>query len=208
MDATLAARLARAVALGTELVRIDQDSNLHRLSRAAWIDGCLRLGRWLALADLQAARERLTVYPNLALQVTMRARLWADRGQDRPALYRLNGDHFPAAYDELQSSGLTLEQLSAVASFMAQELLADTDFGTLDDHADLKRLEQPLLDELRVLDRELAPAVRLVDLIWQRGRPHLKAGEIIVEVSDHTAHRLASTIARVMVADARRLLAA
>ena len=60
----------------------------------------------------------------------------------------------------------------------------------------------PLLAELRRLDALLAKEMLAADLVFRDGLPTIEHGGIQVRMTDATAQRLASTIAK-MVADSK-----
>ena len=166
------ARLARAIAIGAELRKIAGDPALHALSRTAWNRMCGELGGCKDIAAMTVLVEWCRKWPSLWSEITLRAKLWADGHQDRPAIWSgfgPRGDQ--AAYAERLAGELTLEQCSAVAAFLCAEMRDQSAFGTLSDWSDLDALTGPRLRELVELDRELAATVRLADIEWDGSAP-------------------------------------
>lgn len=196
---TVAQALARAVAIGAELQRIDQDPGLHRLSAAAWRRLSLELGGFKDAGKLEAVRCRLAGLPYLQREVVTRGELFMRNGQDRPAPWsgfaHGHGD-MAAAYSERIMAGLTVEQCSAVACWHVLELAPAEHWGRLGDFAELEAMTGPLHAELVALDRQLFADVGLGDLAWRGSRPCVAhEGYVVVVVDEGSASRLASAVA-------------
>lgn len=206
---SVADMLARAAGIGAQLGAIHADAGLHKLSTKAWRRLSLDLGGFADVDELEAVRAKLVDYPYLRREIELRDELFWRNGQDRPAAWAgfSDGDAMPAAYAERRLAGLTVEQASALAAFRVTELAPPEHFGRLDSFEELDAMLQPLHRELGELDQALAAEVRLADLLWQAGRPHVGAAGRLVGVDETSATRLASAVAE-MVADGGYRLAA
>ena len=200
---TTSSRLKRATELGHRLRAIRGEAGLWSLSCSAWSRLCLELSGWSEPGDLLAADHRVTGLPCLNREVDIRARLWADSLQDRPAVYAgfLDADRFPGCYSELLASCLTVEQVSAVAAYRCAIIRAGRGhpWGTADSvdpvDGDAALAMRPHLETLAELDVALSTTVRLVDITWRAGRPWIEAGDVAVELTQDSANRLASAFA-------------
>ena len=206
---SVADMLARAAGIGAQLGAIHADAGFHKLSADAWRRLSMDLGGFRDVGELEAAQAKLADYPYLRREIELRGELFWRNGQDRPASWVgfNDGDTMPAAYAERRLAGLTVEQASAIAAYRVTELAPPEHFGRLDSFEELDAMVRPLHRELAELDQALASEVRLADLLWQAGRPHVGAVGHLVHLDETSATRLASAVAE-MIADGGYRLAA
>lgn len=190
--------LGRAAAIGTEIERVLGDISLQRLSRPAWIAKCLELGGFATVADLEAARAKLTSCRYLNLETQQRAQIWRDHGLDRPGVwagYEDGRGEMAAPYAERLMAQITVEQASAIASYIVHEIAPDSLFGRLNDHSEVAALIEPLAVELAQLDKLLAAELRVADVEWSGGRGTVRVGPVAIVLDEGSAGRLASAVA-------------
>lgn len=199
------AALGRASEIGQELKRIHDTAGLHKLSADAWRAQSLELGQFKDAAELEALRGKLGPY--LAREIDHRARQWRDGNQDRPAVWAgfSDGDGSMApSYAERVASGVTVEQASALVGWTVVEVSPEEHFGTLGDFSELDAMREPLLDELRQLDADLAGTVLVKDLVPSRGQWCVPAGAAgLVLVTEESRDRLASATAEAIASGLR-----
>ena len=189
-------RLARAIAIGQELGRIHRDASLHSLSKEAWVRLCGQLGGCRDLAALEALVAKCRRWPSLWSEIQIRAKLWMDGHQDRPAIWSgfgPRGDQ--ASYAERLAAELTIEQCSAVAALVCAEMRDPSTFGALSDWSDLDALTGPRLRELVELDRELAATFRLADAEWDGSAPVIRYDGYVLALGPGSVNRIASDLA-------------
>lgn len=126
-----------------------------------------------------------------------KAKLWADGGQDRPAVFNFqNPDRWPAVYAEMLVEKIDDKMASSIASVICGEMRADETFGTLHSFAALTAMLEPLHAELEELDGELSRVFLLSAVSWSADRrPILRHAGLTLELDGATFTRIASALA-------------
>lgn len=88
----------------------------------------------------------------------------------------------PAVHADYRASGLSVDQLSALACLLVADSRDPSIWGTATDLDEPTRARRPILDDLRAVDRELDDIVLGADLAQRDGRWGLAHGDLFVEL--------------------------